>query len=505
MDNKSSKKLLVWSRKNIIAVSAIYLGNILILAGLFVAVVFFNSLKNGTSFKDFFTPSANFFSFLVVLFLLVGVTVLYFLFEDRDFLHSPANSQMIFLIMEVGIVLCYFIGNYVSPYVRPLAFAAIITLFLVNTRTAIFVNFVFCMLTFLFDAFAGSAVDASGYSIVFFLVMGAVSGIIAVYLFADVYSRGKLLALSLPVSIPVLVCIAMPMINFGNGETEQICFSLLAGFFSGPLAVVCVIILLPVFEGIFKKVTCFKYAELTDHKSKYIKKMIEHAPGTFNHSLVVSNLAEACATAIGEDALLARTCAYYHDIGKLRRPEFFKENQADGINPHDDLTPELSANIIKAHTQDGYALAKRARLPEEIARVCLEHHGTLPIWYFYAKAKKFTDGEVPIKDYSYPGPKPQTKISAIIMIADGCEAAARSLTDRSSDKVNEAVKKIVNDRMQLGQFDECELTIKEINIIISTVVSRLTGVYHKRIEYPTVSLEGIDVKKDEKDLEENNE
>ncbi len=199
--------------------------------------------------------------------------------------------------------------------------------------------------------------------------------------------------------------------------------------------------------------------------------------------------------------MLARTCAYYHDVGKLRRPEFFKENQADGENPHDDLTPELSANIIKAHTRDGYTLAKKARLPDEIADVCLEHHGTLPIWYFYAKAKKFTDGEVPIRQFCYSGPKPQTKISAIIMIADGCEAAARSLKDRSREKVSEAVKKIVSDRMQLGQFDECELTIKEINIIINTVVNRLTGVYHKRIEYPTVSLEGIDIKKEEADLQ----
>ena len=497
MDNKGSLKLLPWSKKNVVGVAAVYVVNVFVLIGLFVVAVYLNSKGSVTDFADYFSSLSNFFSFIAVLVLLVGVTALYFLFESRDFLRSPANSEMLFLIIELGLCICYLSNRYINAYVRPLAFAAVMTLFLVDSRTAIFVNFVFCILTFLFDAFSGAMTGLSGYSAVFFFVMGTASGIISVYVLSDVYSRGKLIALSFPVSIPVLICIALPMIDFGG---DNLLLSLLAGFFSGPLAIAVFLILLPFFESVFKKVTCFKYAELTDHKSKYIRKMIEQAPGTFNHAIVVSNIAEACATAIGEDALLARTCAYYHDIGKLRRPEFFKENQADGENPHDDLTPELSANIIKSHTQDGYALAKKARLPEDIARVCLEHHGTLPIWYFYAKAKKFTDGEVPIRQFCYPGPKPQTKISAIIMIADGCEAAARSLKDRSREKVNEAVKKIVSDRMQLGQFDECELTIKEINIIINTVVNRLTGVYHKRIEYPTVSLEGIDVKKEEAEL-----
>ena len=197
-------------------------------------------------------------------------------------------------------------------------------------------------------------------------------------------------------------------------------------------------------------------------------------------------------TAIGEDALLARTCAYYHDIGKLRRPEFFKENQADATNPHDELTPELSSNIVKSHTLDGYNLIIKNRLPKEIADICLEHHGTMPMLFFYAKAKKFTDGEVDINQYCYNGPKPQTKIAAIIMIADGCEAAVRTLQDRSREKVDELVRKIVADRMKLGQFDECEITLKEINIIIHTVVNNLTGIYHNRIEYPKVVIDGTE-------------
>ena len=141
-------------------------------------------------------------------------------------------------------------------------------------------------------------------------------------------------------------------------------------------------------------------------------------------------------------------------------------------------------------------------MPKIIADVCLQHHGTLPIIYFYDKAKKFTDGEVALSQYCYPGPKPQTKIAAIIMIADGCEAAARALKDRSRENVYDVVKKIVSDRMQWGQFDECEITLKELNIIINTVVNSLTGVYHSRVEYPKISFEKIeDVKETEKEKE----
>lgn len=137
------------------------------------------------------------------------------------------------------------------------------------------------------------------------------------------------------------------------------------------------------------------------------------------------------------------------------------------------------------------------RLPQEIADVCIQHHGTMPILYFYHKAKKFTDGEVDINQYCYTGPKPQSKIAAIIMIADGCEAAARTIKDRSREKVFEVVRKLVNERMELGQFDECEITIKELNIIIHTVTNNLTGIYHKRIKYPKVNLDGVQDNKEE--------
>lgn len=482
MKKTKSQKIVPWLNKDVVLVALTYAINIIIIGALFLLAV---HLTDGIDvyFKNVSTPI----HFFILLILVVAVMIFYFAFEDKNFLRSPANSEMLFLIIELSLIICFATGEYVNIYLRPLSLAAVLTLFLTNRRTAIFMNFIFCILVFLFDAFIGTKFTIDNYPA---LIMGFSSGIIATVCLDNVYSRLKLLMMSVIISVPNLICIAMVIIEHG---TEDLGGTIASSAFSGPLAVASFLILLPVFESLFKKVSCFKFSELTDHKSKLIKKMIQQAPGTFNHSIVVSNIAEACASAIGEDALLARTCAYYHDIGKLRRPEFFKENQADQFNPHDDLTPELSANIIKSHTQDGYNLVIKNRLPKVIAEVCVEHHGTLPILYFYGKAQKFTDGEVDIAQYCYPGPKPKTKIAAIIMIADGCEAVARTLTDRSRENVKKVVRKIVNERMELGQFEDCEITLKELNIIVHTVVNNLTGIYHSRVEYPKVNLDGIEL------------
>lgn len=489
MEKGKSLKLQAWTKKDVALCITTYVINTIVFTLLFVGMCYLNSLFGGEEFKEKMSNGGAIFDFVVIIALILAITAVYFLFENRDFLRQASNSQMLFLIWQFGAVICFISGKFINPYVRPLALVAILTLFLSSSGTAIFSNFIFTTIMFVFDAFADTLSSLSSYSIVFFFAMGLFSGIIAVYCMKGLYSRIHILLVSFLISLPSLICISLPMVEFGG---VNVGLNILAGAMSGPFSAAVFIVLLPLFEGIFKKITCFKLSELTDHKAKLIRKLITQAPGTFNHSIIVSNIAEACATAIGEDALLARTCAYYHDVGKLRRPEFFKENQADGVNPHNDLTPELSANIIKSHTQDGYAFALKNRLPKEIADVCLQHHGTLPILFFYDKAKKFTDGEVSLASYCYAGPKPQSKIAAIIMVADGAEAAVRSLTTRTRESVLTAVKKIVSERMQLGQFDECELTIKEINIIIHTVVNSLSGVYHDRIKYPKVSLEGLD-------------
>lgn len=487
MLNTKSKKIKDWSTKDVVLNAVTYVVNLIVICAIFTLVVYMQGLSGKVTLEGFLQNVTTPIHFVILLILTLVVMALYFFYEDKNFMKSAANSEMLFLIIELSLLACFLSGKYVDIYLRPLSMVALLTLFLTNRKTALFMNTIFCVIIFLFDSFAGTPFNLGNYPA---LIMGFSSGVIATLCMDKVYSRLRLLVMSLIVSSPTVVCLIMSIIEHGS---QYIVMDILSAIVSGPLAASLIMVLLPIFEALFKKVSCFKFSELIEHKAKLIKKLIQQAPGTFNHAIVVSNIAEACALAIGEDALLARTCAYYHDIGKLRRPEFFKENQGDNENPHDDLTPELSANIIKSHTQDGYDLIVKNRLPREIADVCLEHHGTLPILYFYGKAKKYTDGEVDIAQFCYAGPKPRTKIAAIVMIADGCEAAARTLQDRSRENVKKVVRQIVNDRMQLGQFEDCEITLNEINIIIHTVVNHLTGVYHSRIEYPKVSLDGMEL------------
>ncbi len=490
---KTSQKLEKWSTKNVVLNVLTYVLNAGILVLLFAGCLYVNQLAGVADAGDVLGKPAKVIEFSSLVIVLSVILFLYLFFEDRDFLRRATNSEMLFMIMELGVVFCFSFGagERFSIFLKPFSFVAISVMFLSNRKTAIFVHMLFCVLLSVFDVFAASSfsITENADMLIAFLIMGITSGIIATFVMFNVYSRIKLFLMSVIVSVPNVI---FSLVFIAEGDLISNIQNLSAGFLSGPLSVAIFIITLPFFESIFKRVSCFKFSELNDHKSKLIKRLITEAPGTFNHSIILSNIAEACATAIGEDALLAKTCAYYHDVGKLRHPEFFKENQAEGTNPHDDLTPELSTNIIKSHTKDGYNLLIRNGIPKEIADVCLQHHGTMPILYFYDKAKKFTDSEVDIKKFCYDGPKPQTRIAAIIMIADGCEAAVRTLKDRSRENVKAMVHKIVNDRMQLGQFSECEITLKELDIIIQTAINNLTGVYHSRIEYPKINLENID-------------
>ena len=215
--------------------------------------------------------------------------------------------------------------------------------------------------------------------------------------------------------------------------------------------------------------------------------MIE-TPGTYHHSMVVANLAEAAAEAVGANALLARVGAYYHDIGKLIRPMYFKENQM-GENPHDKTDPRVSTAILTEHTRDGVELARKHRLPEPIIDMIRQHHGDTPVMYFYAKAVKMLGEEnVDIRDFRYDGPKPQTAEAAILMLSDTVEAAVRALPDPTQEKISALIRKLVRGKMEDGQLDECTLTFRDIGKICSAFETVLQGVFHERIEYPSVDL-----------------
>lgn len=482
-----SKKDIKWNKKDVYAIVTVFVLNMLVLFGLFIAMVYldYKLSDNTQSFTEILRGIRMPLRVIVMILITLGVMWLYFYYEAKEFLRHASNMEMIFLILELSLIISFVFGRYVDLYLRPLALASILVLYLKNRRSAFFTTVVFSLLLILMDSsfITNSTLMLEDY---FSLIICYSSGTMSIFLLENEYSRIKLILKSTILSVPAVLCFFVKYLDDGGVSflTDLVC-----AVASGPLSAGLFIVLLPIFEGVFRKISCFKLAELTSHRAPLIKEMINKAPGTFNHSIVVSNIAEACAVAIEEDSLLARACAYYHDIGKLRRPEYFSENQINGVNPHDDLTPELSVSIIKYHTVDGYQQLLKHRFPVEIANCCLEHHGTMPIIYFYNKAKQFTEGDVDIKQYSYAGPKPRTKINAIIMIADGCEAAVRVSKDRSFENVTEIVKKIINDRMKLGQFDDCEITLKELKIIAETVINNLTGIYHKRVEYPDLDFE----------------
>jgi cyclic-di-AMP phosphodiesterase PgpH len=265
------------------------------------------------------------------------------------------------------------------------------------------------------------------------------------------------------------------MTSAGWGVTNAIVASLLAiGF-------------LPLLESFTRITTDQTLLELSDPNRRLLKRLSLEAPGTYAHTINVANLAEAACHAIGANGLLARVGAYYHDVGKLVKPQYFIENQPRGRNPHDKLRPSMSAAIIRSHVHEGLKLAEAERLPDVVKRFIPEHHGTQHIVFFYTRAREQeSGGHLNPADFSYPGPKPQTKETAVLMLADAVESATRALQDPTPVRIRELVERLVGQRIQEGQLDQSPLTLREIDLVKETLTGVLTGMYHHRIDYPAV-------------------
>ncbi len=235
------------------------------------------------------------------------------------------------------------------------------------------------------------------------------------------------------------------------------------------------------FTGITTDQTLLEWADPT---RPLLKRLSLEAPGTYAHSINVANLAEAAANAIGANGLLCRVGVYYHDVGKMLKPHYFVENQPDGRNPHDKLKPETSAAIVREHVTEGVRLARDANVPEVVTQFILEHHGTQRIGFFFEKAREESDGEVDLERFSYPGPKPQSRETAVVMLADSCESAARALKDPTPERVHDLIGNIVDSKIGDGQLDEAPLTLAEIARVKDQFVKILSGVVHRRIDYP---------------------
>ena len=372
------------------------------------------------------------------------------------------------------------------PYVVPTAAVGILVALLLDAGTAI-------VLTALIAIVAGAvngSLEMSTY--VFF---GGAAGIIAI-------RRGDRLNAFVQAGIAIAIVNALVVATYGLlGQFDLTGVLQLwgASAASGVGASVAAVGTFAVLGNVFGILTAFQLLELANPSQPLLRRLLMETPGTYHHSIMVANLAERAAEAIGADPLLTRVAAYYHDVGKLANPLAFIENQAGGDNIHDELDPETSAQVLKGHVAEGIDIAYRARLPKPLIAFIPQHHGTALISYFFAKAREATaarfgglgtaEGEkaanaVDPKRFRHAGPKPQSREAALIMLADGVEASVRSLASRDEPAIRAMVSRIIDERLHDGQFDECDLTLRDVERIREAFVAQLLGMYHQRIAYP---------------------
>ncbi len=462
---------------------------------------------------------------LLVLAMLIA-SVLYIRIEDRETLSSNGRLALLAIVVIINLALVratyalgslpFFIENPAAgsllPYLAPVAIAPLIVAILINAGSAIFMALFVSIFT---SVIYGNRLDL--------LVLMFLASVVAIFWSTNTRKRGNVVRASLFAGITVAI-FALIIGFVDRLEYFTILKQMGAGLATGVLTGVVVVGLLPVLEGLFKRTTDITLLELTDYNHPLLRLMQLEAPGTYHHSLVVAQLSENAAAAIGANPLLARVCALFHDIGKTGKPEYFIENQRDGINPHDLSNPSLSALIIKSHVKDGVDLALKNKLPRAIVDVIQQHHGTSLIRYFYHRAVSSTrapappqissTGSTPSKDpfiaplpglgpvpvsestYRYDGPRPRFKESAIIHLADGVEAASRSLRKVTPQHLGEIIDQIFQDRMDDGQLDEAPVTFEELAQIKESFARTLLNMLHGRVAYPKEEEKGKEKEKE---------
>ena len=359
----------------------------------------------------------------------------------------------------------------VPSYVLPIPLAPILATLLLNPRVGILVGVVGVGVGVLFGVLDGAHVVGS--------LLASAAGVTAMGVISQ---RSRLItAGGLVVAITGAAAMGATLIEGGVLPGSIVAGGL--GLVGGSLTVILMLGLLPVFELVFGVTTDVRLLELANPGHPLLKRLMMEAPGTYSHSVMTGNLAESAAQQIGANGLLARVGAYYHDVGKIRRPGFFVENQAGGENPHDNTSPALSALIIAAHVREGVALAEEYHLPLEIVEIVRQHHGTSIVSYFYNKATA-EGGPVYEADFRYAGERPRSREAALVMLADSCEAAVRATRKPTPPRIEEVVRKVVAGKLADHQLDLANLTLAEIEAITVVYTQLLASVYHPRLEYP---------------------
>lgn len=364
-----------------------------------------------------------------------------------------------------------------TGYLAPVAAASMLVAILLDNRLAYF-------LTTIMALYVGFLTQGDQLNYVVTAFVGGSVGIFGVHRLtqmSDLAKSGLRIAIANIVTITTLTLI--------SGEISPVYFTLsvIMGAANGILSAVLMIGALPYLESGFSLTSMIKLLELSNPNHPLLRRLLLEAPGTYHHSLMVGNLAEASAEAVGANPLLVRVGALFHDVGKIKRPEYFVENQRGFDNPHEKIAPALSTLIITSHVKEGAELAREARLPQAVLDFIEQHHGNSLAKYFYSRAlEEDPDGTVNEDNFRYEGPKPQSKEVALVMLADSVEAAVRSLQDPTPQKINQTVRMIIRDKLSEGQLETADLTFKDLDTISMSFCKSLEGMYHKRIEYPEI-------------------
>lgn len=410
---------------------------------------------------------------VVLVALLVYVSGLYLKRNEHD-VWASFRDLLILSVLVLGIVYGTWISTAllpgVPPYLLPVPLAPVLATLLLNPRVGILIAVVGVGVGVLFGMLDGAHVVGS--------LLASAAGVTAMGVISE---RTRLISAGgLVVAVTGGAALGATLVEGGTFRTATVAGGM--GLVGGAMTVILMLGLLPVFEVVFGVTTDVRLLELANPGNALLKRLMMEAPGTYSHSVMTGNLAESAAESIGANALLTRVGAYYHDIGKIRRPGFFVENQAGGLNPHDNTTPALSALIITAHVREGVELAEEYRLPHEVIDIVKQHHGTSVVTYFYNKAAA-GGGPVFEADFRYAGERPCTREAALVMLADSAEAAVRAVVKPTPPRIEETVRKVIAGKLADHQLDLANLTLAEIEHITAVYTRMLASVYHPRIDY----------------------
>ena len=412
---------------------------------------------------------------LVITGMLFAALYLFFRWGKGNILLKPNEIRMLFTIYMMMVLLIRILANLTVFTIVPVGLFAMLVSLLVGRRMALWLNALFCIIgCFIFNG------DVQ------FLMYALISGTFAALIIQKTDKRSHLIPAALGMAAVDFVTTISLGFFFGEGYSTELLFQGGIGAVTGLLSMIVAVGSLPFWENMFEANTPLRLMELTNPNNELLRKLMIEAPGTYHHSLIVANLAETAVYDIGGNTALARAGAYYHDVGKLRYPQFFAENQS-GHNPHDELPPEKSAKIITGHTKGGLELAERYKLPPVVRDMIVEHHGNSLVKFFYFKALKLYGAEnVNEADYRYQGRIPSSRESAVVMLADTVEAAVRSMLGhgKTMEEAEAAVKNLMKDKLDDGQLNNSCLTLNELETIRLAFLKVFHGMYHERVSYP---------------------